>query len=227
LLGTIVNTAAIIAGGLIGYFFKNLMPENHSESIMKGISLAIITIGFQMALKAENIILLIISMVIGVLIGENIDIEKKLDSLGELLERIFKKKDGNIGEGFVTATLMYCVGSMAIIGAIEGGMLGKHDVLFAKSVLDGIISIPLTAALGIGVIFSSIPVFLYQGSIVVLAGLVKNLMTDAMIADMSSVGGLLIMSLGLNVLIKERIKVGNMLPALTIPLIYHFLMKFF
>jgi uncharacterized protein len=227
LLGTIVNTVAIIIGSILGYFFKNLLPEKYGESIMKAISLAVILIGLQMALVGENIILIICSMVIGATVGEALKIENKLDSAGDLLQGFFKKHESNISEGFVTATLMYCVGSMAIIGAIEGGMLGKHDVLFAKSFLDGIISIPLTASLGIGVIFSSIPVLFYQGGIVLFASLFKNMVTDIMITDMTAVGGLLIMSLGLNVIIKERLKVGNMLPALAVPILYHLILTLF
>jgi hypothetical protein len=220
MLGTIVNAIAIIVGSLIGYFFKNLIPERFSESIMKSISLAIVLIGIKMAIGTENILLVICSMVIGTLLGEVIDIESKLEGLGDKLQNRIKG-DSNISQGFVTSSLMYCVGSMAIIGAIEGGLLGKHDVLFAKSLLDGIISVAMTASLGIGVIFSSIPVFLYQGSIVLLSGTLKDVLTEVVINEMSAVGGLLIMGLGLNVLIRERIKVGNMLPALFIPLVYY------
>jgi hypothetical protein len=224
-LGTIVNTIAIILGSLTGYFFKNLIPERFSESIMKSISLAIVLIGIKMAIGTGNVLLVICSMVIGTLMGEVVDIESKLEGAGDKLQNRIKG-DSNISQGLVTSSLMYCVGSMAIIGAIEGGLLGKHDVLFAKSLLDGIISIALTASLGIGVIFSSIPVFLYQGSIVLLAGSLRDVLTDVVINEMSAVGGLLIMSLGLNVIIKERIKVGNMLPALFIPLIYYVAISF-
>ena len=226
MLGTIVNSIAIILGSLTGYFFKNLIPDKFSESIMKSISLAIVLIGLKMATGTENILLVICSMVIGTLIGEMADIELKLEGAGEKLQdRI--SGDSNISQGFVTSSLMYCVGSMAIIGAIEGGLLGKHDVLFAKSLLDGIISIALTASLGIGVLFSSVAVFLYQGAIVLLAGSLKDVLTDLVINEMSAVGGLLIMGLGLNVLIRDRLKVGNMLPALFIPLIYYSAISFF
>lgn len=226
MLGTIVNAIAIILGSLTGYFFKNLIPERFSESIMKSISLAIVLIGVKMAIGTENILLVICSVVIGTLLGEISDIESKLEDAGEMLQNRISG-DSNISQGFVTSALMYCVGSMAIIGAIEGGLLGKHDVLFAKSLLDGIISIALTASLGIGVIFSSVAVFLYQGSIVLLAGSLKGVLTDMVINEMSAVGGLLIMGLGLNVLIRDRLKVGNMLPALFMPLIYYSLISLF
>ena len=220
MLGTIVNAVAIIVGSLTGYFFKNFIPDRFSDSIMKSISLAIVLIGVKMALTTENIILVICSMVIGTLLGEIVDIESKLEGAGDMLQKKISS-DSNLSQGFVTSSLMYCVGSMAIIGAIEGGLLGKHDVLFAKSFLDGIISIALTASLGIGVIFSSVAVFLYQGSIVLLAGSLKDVLTDIVINEMTAVGGLLIMGLGINVFIRDRLKVGNMLPALFIPLVYY------
>ena len=220
MLGTLVNAVAIIVGSLTGYFFKNFIPDRFSDSIMKSISLAIVLIGVKMALTTENIILVICSMVIGTLLGEIVDIESKLEGAGDMLQKKISS-DSNLSQGFVTSSLMYCVGSMAIIGAIEGGLLGKHDVLFAKSFLDGIISIALTASLGIGVIFSSVAVFLYQGSIVLLAGSLKDVLTDIVINEMTAVGGLLIMGLGINVFIRDRLKVGNMLPALFIPLVYY------
>jgi uncharacterized membrane protein YqgA involved in biofilm formation len=220
LLGTLVNTAAIIAGSIIGLVFKNLIPDKYNDTIMKSMSLAVILIGLQMALGTENILLVICSMVGGALIGERMDIEKKLDDMGARLQAMFSKTDSNIGQGFVTASLMYCIGSMAIIGAIEGGLLGKHDVLLAKSLIDGIVSVALTATMGIGVIFASIPVFLYQGSIVLISSFAKDILTYAIIIEMSAIGGLLIMGIGLNILLRDRIKVGNMLPALFIPLLF-------
>jgi hypothetical protein len=226
MLGTLVNAVAIIVGSLTGYFFKNFIPDRFSDSIMKSISLAIVLIGVKMALTTENIILVICSMVIGTLLGEIVDIESKLEGAGDMLQKKISS-DSNLSQGFVTSSLMYCVGSMAIIGAIEGGLLGKHDVLFAKSFLDGIISIALTASLGIGVIFSSVAVFLYQGSIVLLAGSLKGVLTDIVINEMTAVGGLLIMGLGINVFIRDRLKVGNMIPALFIPLLYFSLISLF
>ncbi|MBV1759386.1 MAG: DUF554 domain-containing protein [Dethiosulfatibacter sp.] len=220
MLGTIVNTIAIIVGSLVGLVFKNLIPEKYNDTIMKSMSLAVILIGLQMALGTQNILLVICSMVGGSLVGERIDIEKKLDNIGAKLQDRFSKTDSNIGQGFVTASLMYCIGSLAIIGAIEGGLLGKHDVLFAKSLIDGIVSVALTATMGIGVIFASVSVFLYQGSIVLISSFAKDILTDAIVTEMSAIGGLLIMGIGLNILMRDRIKVGNMLPALFVPLVF-------
>jgi len=178
-----------------------------------------------MALEVNNVLLLIVSLFIGSLIGELLDIEDKLDRAGNFIEGKLSNLKGNISQGFVAATLIYCTGSMAIVGAIEGGLLNKHDILFAKSFLDGIMSIALAASLGIGVLFSSISVFVYQGTIVMIAGLAKNVLTDAVVNEMSAIGGLLILAIGLNFLIKERIRIGNMLPSIFIPIIYFLIIK--
>jgi len=220
MLGTIVNTLAVVAGALVGYFFKKFIPDRYSDTIIKAISLSVILIGLQMALEVNNVLLMIVSLFLGSLIGEVLDIEDKLDKAGNMLEDKLSSLKGNISQGFVAATLIYCTGSMAIVGAIEGGLLNKHDILFAKSFLDGIMSIALAASLGIGVLFSSLSVFVYQGSIVMIAGFAKSLLTDAVVNEMSAIGGLLIMAIGLNFLIKERIRIGNMLPSIFIPIIY-------
>jgi len=225
MLGTFVNTGAVIIGSLIGYFFKNLIPERYSDTIMKAISLGVILIGLQMALEVQNILLMIFSLFLGSLIGEIINIEEGLDKAGDFVEKKLSKLKGDISQGFVAATLLYCTGSMAIVGAIEGGLLGKHDILIAKSFLDGVVSIALAASLGIGVLFSSLSVLLYQGTIVLIAGLAKNLLTDVVVNEMSAVGGLLIMAIGLNFLLKDRIRIGNLLPAMFIPILYFMVVK--
>ncbi len=225
MLGTLVNTGAIIVGSLVGYFFKNLIPEKYSDTIMKAISLGVIMIGLQMALEVQNVLLMIISLFLGSLIGEILNIEKGLDKAGDFVENKLSKLKGNISQGFVASTLLYCTGSMAILGAIEGGLLGKHDILIAKSFLDGVVSIALAASLGIGVLFSSLSVLVYQGSIVLLAGLAKNILTEVVINEMSAVGGLLILALGLNFLLKDRIRVGNLLPSMFIPILYFLIIK--
>jgi len=225
MLGTFVNTGAVIIGSLIGYFFKNLIPERYSDTIMKAISLGVILIGLQMALEVQNILLMIFSLFLGSLIGEIINIEEGLDKAGDFVEKKLSKLKGDISQGFVAATLLYCTGSMAIVGAIEGGLLGKHDILIAKSFLDGVVSIALAASLGIGVLFSSLSVLLYQGTIVLISGLAKNLLTDVVVNEMSAVGGLLIMAIGLNFLLKDRIRIGNLLPAMFVPILYFMIIK--
>jgi len=221
MLGTIVNTAAIICGSIIGLLFRDGIPEEYNDTVMKAIALAVILIGILNALKTENLLLLIISLAIGSIIGEYFKIEYRLESFGKWLETKFSGGRNEISKGFVVSSLLFCVGSMAIIGSLESGLTNNHQTLFAKSVLDGISSIVFASSLGIGVLFSSISVFIYQGFITLTASFLKQFLIASVIADMSAVGGLLIVALGFNMLKFEKIKVGNMLPAIFIPLIYY------
>jgi uncharacterized membrane protein YqgA involved in biofilm formation len=224
MLGTIVNAIAIIIGGSIGTVFGNSINERYNDIITQAISLSVVLVGLLGAIKTENILLLIISMAIGSLIGEFIDIEKRLNQLGDKLQKRFSKGDHNIAEGFVMATLIFCVGSMAILGSIESGLKNDHTTLFAKSILDCVFSVVFASSLGIGVAFSAISVFLYQGAITLLASQASEILTEAAVTELSAVGGLLIMVIGLNTLKITKIRVGNMLPAVFIPVIY---MSFF
>lgn len=227
MLGTLVNSAAIILGSLIGVFIKNGIKEEYKKIIMDGIGLTVVIIGIMGGIKSENIILVTISIVLGSIVGETLGIENKLDNLGNKLQKKFGKRDSNFSKGFVTATLIYCVGAMAIVGSLESGLLGKHDTLFAKSILDGTSSIIFASTLGFGVAFSSISVFIYQGVIALLASYIKDLLTPEVILEMSSVGGVLIMAIGINILEIRKIKIGNMLPAIFIPIIYFVLVSNF
>ncbi|WP_432405384.1 DUF554 domain-containing protein [Wukongibacter sp. M2B1] len=231
MIGTIVNALAIIAGSLIGVFFKKGIPKNYNKTVMDSLSLAVILIGLLNALKAENILLLIFSLALGSILGEFLKIEDKLEELGNYIENKlegkFSSEDSNISKGFVNASLIYCIGAMAIMGALESGLSNNHQTLFAKSIIDGISAIAFTSSLGIGVLFSAIPVFLYQGIITVSASFVKQFLIASVITDMSAVGGLLIVAIGINILEIKRIKVGNMLPAIFIPLIFHMLKSLF
>jgi len=220
LLGTIVNTLAIIAGSLVGLIFRGGIPQKYNVTIMQAISLAVILVGLRMALKTEAILLVIISLAIGSVIGEFLGIEERLENLGKFLERRFSKKGNGISRGFVVTTLVYCVGSMAIVGSLESGLTGNHQTLFAKSALDGISAIIFTSTLGIGVMFSSFSVLVYQGLITVSASLIKPFLVEAVINQMSAVGGLLIVAIGFNLLEIQKIRVGNMLPAIFLPLVY-------
>ena len=226
MLGTVVNAIAIIIGGLIGTFIRNGLKENYKKTLMNGVGLTVIIIGIMGAIKSENMILIIISIVLGSIIGEAIGIERKLDSMGNSLEEKLGQGNSNLSKGFVTASLVYCVGAMAIVGSLESGLLGNHDTLFAKSVLDGISSIIFASTLGIGVVFSAIPVFIYQGIIILLASSLRNLLTPDVILEMSAVGGILIMGIGINILEIKKIEVGNMSPSIFIPLIYSILAPF-
>lgn len=238
MLGTIVNTIAIIIGSLIGILIKGGIPERISDTLMKGLSLCVIYIGISGAFEGENTIITIICIAIGAIIGEIVDIDKRLNTLGEFIEnkvnkfsirKINKeisvedlednKNKVSISQGFVYSSLVFCVGAMAIVGSLESGLLGAYDTLFTKAILDGISSIIFTASLGIGVIFSAIAVFIYQGIITVAANGLSNILSDTVITAMTATGSLLILGLGLNMIGATKIKVANLLPAIFIPII--------
>ena len=230
MLGTIVNGLAIIAGSLLGLFFSKGIPDNYKEIIMSGVGLSVILIGVKSALVSDSLMVVIFSVILGALFGEGMKIEKKLEAFGTYLESKVTAKSsdsGSFARGFVTASLVFCVGSMAIIGSLESGLTGNHQTLFAKSVLDGVTSIVFASTMGLGVMFSSVAVFLYQGFITVTASLMKNFLVPETIAQMTSVGGLLIMAIGFNMLKITAIRVGNLIPAIFLPLVYFILQQWF
>lgn len=223
MLGTIVNSITVIVGCLVGLIVKGRLTEKISTTIMNGLALCTLYIGISGALNGGDTLIMIISVAIGALIGEIIDIDKWLNKLGYYLESKFKnKKESNISiaEGFITSSLLFCVGAMAIVGSLESGLRGNHDTLFTKSILDGISSIIFTSSLRIGVIFSAVTVFVYQGSITLGAGLLSGVLSTSVITNMSAVGGLLIIGLGLNMLGVTKIKIANLLPAIFLPIIF-------
>lgn len=227
MLGTIVNALAIIGGCLIGLIVKGRLTEKISSTIMNGLALCVLYIGISGALKGNDTLQMIISIALGALIGEIIDIDKRLNNLGDMIEqKINSKRKGtsnekiSISEGFVTSSLLFCVGAMAVVGSLESGLQGNHTTLFAKSVLDGVSSIIFTSSLGIGVLLSSVAVLVYQGSITLLAGGLSTVLTDTIISNMSAVGSLLIVGLGFNMLGACKIKVANLLPAIFIPIVF-------
>jgi len=225
MLGTIVNALAIVAGTALGLILKSGIRDNYRETIMNAIGLSVLLIGMIGAIKTNNLLLLIFSLAIGSVIGEALKIEDRLAGLGRLIESKTSSTDGSVAKAFVTASLVFCVGSMAIVGSIESGLTGNHQTLFAKAVLDGIVSIFLSSTLGFGVIFSAAAVFVYQGIITLLSSSLKAFLTDAMIREISAIGGVLIMAIGLNMLNIKKIKVGNMLPAIVLPFLYFFVKK--
>jgi uncharacterized protein len=227
LLGTLANVAAIIAGSLIGLIFRGRISEKYNKTILQAIGLGVILIGLKGALKCDDFILILISLALGSLLGELCKIEHRLENAGAWLEKKFSKKEGGFADGFVTTSLLYCVGAMAIVGSLESGLTGNHNTLFAKSILDGMVAIIFSSAMGIGVLFSSVSVLLYQGTITLAAAYAKPFLVPEVISQMSSVGGLLIVGLGINMLRENKIKVGNMLPAVFIPLIYYIGMQIF
>ena len=213
-LGTLVNSGAILAGAGAGLLLRRGLPEKWQESIMQGVALCIIVIGVQMAFKSENIMVVIFSIVLGAIVGEGIDIDTKLQRFGDWIgSKLIGGHDAGaakaIGEGFVAASLIYCVGAMAIIGSLQDGLKGDTTILFAKSTLDGIIAIILTANLGIGVALSAV----YQGTLTLLAGVLEPVLTTSILNEVTATGGMLIMAIGVNMLKVVQIRISNLLPA--------------
>lgn len=221
-MGTLVNCLTIIGGCIIGLFIKGKVNEKVSTTVMNGLGLCTLYIGVSGALKCEEPIQLIVSMAVGALIGELIDIDKWITKLGDYFENKFKKKDDkvSISEGFVTSSLLFCVGAMAIVGSLESGLNGNNTTLYAKSVLDGVSSIIFSSTLGIGVFLSVFTVLIYQGSITLAASMLSGILSTSVITNMSVVGNVIIIGLGLNILGMTKIKVANLLPAIFIPIIF-------
>lgn len=227
MLGTFVNTAAIIIGGLAGLLFRGGILKKYNETIMHAVGLAVILVGLTGALKVEKMLIVIFSMAVGTLIGEMLRIEDRLNKMGNWLEKRFSSAgDGKISKAFVTTSLLYCVGSMAIVGSMESGLSGNHQTLFAKSALDGIASVVFASTLGVGVLLSAISVFVYQGALTIAASFMKQFLTPEVVNQMSVTGGLLIMAIGFNLLEIKKIKIGNMLPSIFIPLLYFIIRRF-
>lgn len=229
-LGTIANALAILLGGVVGLLFGHALPQKIKRTLIQGVGLVVLIIGASMALKSQNTLIVIVSLVIGGIIGEIIDIELRLENLGKKLEKRISPKgaggqESNFTKGFVTTSLIFCVGAMAIMGSLESGLKGHHDILYAKSLLDGITALIFASSLGLGVVFSSLPVFVYQGLLTSAAALLQGVLSEAVIGEMSAVGGLLIVGIGLNILEIKQIKVGNLLPGIfvAIPLAIWFL----
>ena len=219
MLGTIVNVIAIILGSILGILIKSRLPERVNKIIFQVIGLFTITLGLTMAIKTNNFLIVAFSLIIGSVIGEIIDIENYLERLSDKLKNTLKNSSDKFSEGFVTATLIYCIGPMAILGSIEEGLGNSPNLLFAKSVLDGVASIALSSALGIGVMFSVIPLLLYQGGLTLFANYVSNYLGDALIFELSAVGGILLLGLGMNIAEIKKFKVVNMLPSLLVVVI--------
>jgi uncharacterized protein len=223
LLGTLVNGLLIIIGVIIGKLL-NRIPESMRTTVMYAIGLSVIVLGLQMGLKSENFLIVIISLVMGAVFGELMQLEEKLNQLGLWLERkmgsVGSTGKGSIAEGFVTATLIFVIGAMAIIGALDSGIRGDHDVLYTKGLIDGFTSIILTTTLGVGVIFSAIPVMLYQGIIALFATqintFIPQVLMDQFIVEMTATGGVMIFAIGLNLTGLVKIKVANLLPAIVV-----------
>lgn len=232
-LGTIINTLAVVVGGLIGMCLKNGLKKNLQDILMQACGVATIFIGASGTLakmfvmqegqiSTQGTMLLIFSLVLGGLLGEVINIEGKMDTLGEKIKKAVKaEKDKLFVEGFVNVSLIICVGAMAIVGSIQDGISGDYSLLATKAILDLVIVIVFASTYGMGAIFSAVPIFLYQGGITLMAAIGGSFLSDMIISDLSFVGNALIFCVGVNIAFGKKFRVGNMLPALLIPVIYH------
>ncbi len=239
-LGVLVNTAAVIVGGLIGLMLKKGLSERFQDILTKACGISTIFIGASGTLQGllsanadgslstQGTMLLIFSLVLGGFAGEALDIESWLERVGEKLRSAVKSKgDGHFVEGFVSASLIVCVGAMAIVGSIQDGLTGDHSMIFAKSVLDFVIVLVLASTCGVGAVCSAIAIFVYQGALTLLGMAVGNIMSDTLIAQLSYVGSSLIFCIGINLCFGKKIKTGNYLPALLVPVAYELLGKLF
>lgn len=212
--GTVVNVGAIIGGAMVGVIVKKGIPERYKDTIMQGMSMAIMVIGLQMALQSKNLLVVVLSLVLGAITGEMLRIEDRLASLGTWMEGKIGNKKGDFARAFVTASLVYCIGAMAILGSIQDGVAGNPTTLYIKSLLDGVTSIVFASTMGIGVAFSAIPVLIYQGTITFLAQYLQTILTQPVILEMTATGGVLILGIGIKIMGLKDIKVGNLLPAI-------------
>jgi len=216
MIGTLVNIGTVIVGSAVGVLIGFRMPGRLTRIAFQGIALFSIAIGVSMAIKTANWLLLVMSVVVGALVGELIDIDRHLSRFGDWLKARTRLKSERFSEGMVTAFLLFCMGSMTVLGAIEEGLGGPPNLLLAKSFMDGFASIALAATMGIGVAFSVIPLLVYQGGLTLLAGSLQNLMADAVVTEVSAAGGLLLIGMGITMLEIKKVKVLNMLPALVL-----------
>ncbi len=220
MIGTLVNTAAVIGGGIIGLLLKKSMPDRVTTIYFQAIGLFTLAIGASMAIKMEHILIVVSSLAIGSLLGEWWNLEKGAESISNSLKDRFKIGSEKFTEGLVTSFLLFCVGSMTIIGTIQEGTGGSPDLLFTKSLMDFFSSILLASAFGMGVIFSAVPLFIFQAALTLLARYAGNFFTDSIILELTSVGGILLIGLGINILGIKKLRVMNMLPALVVVVVF-------
>lgn len=222
MLGSLVNSAAIVLGGSIGLVLKKGISDRLANAVMNALALCVLYIGVSGMLKGENILITILSMVAGTLVGDGLELDKKINQLGDTIENmVASPNEGvSVSKGFVTASLLFCVGAMAIVGALQSGLTGNHDTLFAKSLIDGIASIVMASSLGIGVLLSAGLILVYEGGISLFANILAPLLTDSVINEMTCVGSLLIVGLALNMLKLTDLKIMNYAPAVFFPILF-------
>ncbi len=214
MIGTVVNTGAVVVGSLIGVAVGSRLPDRIKTILMQALGLSVLLIGFQMALSGHRTLLVIGSLLLGALTGELLQLERRVEHLGERLKRRFRSWSPTFVQGFVTASILYCTGAMVILGSIRDGTVGDPGILYIKSLLDGVASIAFASSLGIGVAFSALSIFVVQGAITLLSSQLLFLQEPSAIEALTAAGGLLIVGIGINILEIRQIRVGNLVPAL-------------
>ncbi len=224
-IGSLIDAGAIVVGGTIGLLLQKRFSAQIQKVVLQGIGLSTLLIGLQMAFKVENIIVLIFSLVLGGIVGELLNLESKLENLGDFLKRKVNSKNTVFTDGFVIASVLLCSGAMSILGSINEGISGDRTVLLTKAVLDGVVAIAFASTYGLGVLFSALPILIYQGSITIASSYLQSFFTATMINQLSAVGGLLIVGIGINILGATKIKIMNLLPALFFVIFFTFLLE--
>ncbi len=218
LTGTIINFLAILAGGGLGLLFKKGLPARYMQALLFAISLIVFALGLSYVLKSADIMVVLLSVIMGTLAGTALKLGTRLQSLGDNLQGRMKLGDGRFSDGFVSCTLLYCVGAMAITGSIQDGLNGDPTILFLKSVMDGVTAIFFASTMGVGVLFSAVPVLLYQGAIALMASLLSGVLDMAVVTEMAAAGGAALMALSLNMMEVKKFNVADMLPAIFFPI---------
>jgi uncharacterized membrane protein YqgA involved in biofilm formation len=216
MIGTLVNVVAILVGGSLGLLFRTKIPKRMFSIVFQAIGIFTLYLGVSMALKANELLLMVFSLVLGALLGEFLRLEERVENVSKLLKRKIGSTDDHFSSAFITSFMLFCLGAMTILGSMEEGMGNEPTLLLTKSMMDGFASVALAAAMGVGVLFSVIPLLIYQGGLTLLASLFGGLIPEAIINEIAGVGGVLIIGLGLSILEIKKVKVLNMLPALLV-----------
>lgn len=225
MLGTIINVAAVVVGSSIGLMLKKRLPEKITNIVFQGIGLVTIFFGVAMAFRSQNWVILILSVVSGAIIGQMLNLDLHMNRAGETLKKSLKITSMRFTEGMVAAFLLFCMGSLTVLGGLEEGMNQNPELLLAKSVMDGFSSIALTAAMGVGVMFSVVPLFIYQGGITLFAGSLQNVLSEPLIMEITAAGGIILLGMGINILEIKKIQVLNLLPALLMAVVFYYLVN--
>ena len=223
MLAVFVNALTVILGSTLGVLLNKHLKEEYTKTVIACMGICTMVIGITGAIATSNIIIVVVCLVVGTVIGELLKLEQRLDNVGNWLKsKLPQKGNSQFTEGFVSASLLFCIGSMSIMGSFEAGLQGNYDITFAKAAMDGIISVTFAATMGIGVAFSALTIIAYQGGLTLLAGVIAPILSAPVITEMSAVGGVMLIATGMNImkLTKDRIRVGNMLPALIFPVIW-------